>query len=671
MASRRPVTKYTADAGNPVTIANEPAPVADQTQDDLLARLKRMFSDYQSLTNTARSESAMDVDYYDSKQWSAQELTALARRGQPDLVINRIKPAINGILGVVERGKSDPRAWPRNPTDEDTADVATDVLRYIADYNRFTKVKVDCFTDMLIPGTMALLVGADEDLQVTFEQVRWEEFFADPRSRRKDFKDARYLGIAKWMYADEVAARWPGKSIEVEGTSGGVAGMPDLTFLDRPNMANIQWVDRKQRRIMVIELYYQEDGWRRCVFHVSGILEEGPSPYVDHKGKPHCPIEAQSAYVDRDNNRYGAVRDMRGPQDEINKRRSKLLHLLSVSQIEVADPSAIDVDADVARREAARPDGVIPYGWRKVSTNDMAAGQAQLLAEAKSEIERMGPNPAVLGRDGNDSSGRALLARQQAGLVELANLFAQQEDWELRVYRQAWARAKQFWKAPQWIRVTDSDDAPKFVGINQPIHEMAPVTDPQTGQPMADDHGQPKQAPVMYAHPQEDGTHRIGPRVLGYKNELGEMDVDINIETVQDTGTLAQEQFQDLLQIVGANPTWASQVPVDVMIRLSSIPHKREVLDMMQEHREAAQQSENGKDQMAAALAKSQIELREAQAALAQAKAGQATANAITDHQVAHADAAHDGLTTGLASIPGITTPPPGDPSQGQGATAA
>ena len=70
-----------------------------------------------------------------------------------------------------------------------------------------------------------------------------------------------------------------------------------------------------------------------------------------------------SAYVKRNNDRYGAVWDMIGPQDEINKRRSKSVHLLSTTRIEVRDPQAIDVDADVARREASRPDGVIPYGW--------------------------------------------------------------------------------------------------------------------------------------------------------------------------------------------------------------------------------------------------------------------------------------------------------------------
>src|SRR6185503_12074061 len=104
----------------------------------------------------------------------------------------------------------------------------------------------------------------------------------------------------------------------------------------------------------------------------------------------------------------------------------------------------------------------------KVPTADMANGQAQLLAEAKSEIERLGPNPASLGRDFPDASGRALQARTQAGLIELGPLYAGLEDWELRIYRQCWARVKQYWTAPQYIRVTDDEDAPQFVGLNVP-----------------------------------------------------------------------------------------------------------------------------------------------------------------------------------------------------------
>src|SRR5665213_2534551 len=422
---------------------HETAPTAPD-----LETLKRYFTEARDLTAVARTKSLTCIDYYDGDQFTPDQLDKLHQRGQPPVVINRLKVAINGIIGVTDRGRSDPRAWPRNPGDEGSADAATDVLRFIADFNKLKRLKQDCFWDMLVPGTMAALVGVDDDLQVTITQVRWEEFFADPRSRRRDWKDARFVGIAKWMYADDAAALYPAKAEAIEATvANGVGGgmAPDASYQDRPLNAPGTagaWVDRRQGRLMVVEIYYRQDGWKRCVFTGSDILDAGPSPYLDHRGRPDCPIEAMSAYVRRDNARYGAAWDMLGVQDEINKRRGKALHLLTVSRIEASDPQAIDVDRDVARKEAARPDGVLPLGWKMSPNTAEMAGNLELLQEAKGEIERLGLSPAVVGRDGADASGRALLARQQGGLIELANLYGALEDWELRVYRQCWARAR-------------------------------------------------------------------------------------------------------------------------------------------------------------------------------------------------------------------------------------
>ena len=362
------------------------------------------------------------------------------------------------------------------------------------------------------------------------------------------------------MYADDIGSMYPAAKDEIEaaveaGPPGSALSI-DVSLADRPGDRAAIWCDRRRRRLMVVEIYYREDGtWMRCVFHGQGVLEAGPSPYHDAKGRPDCPIEAQSAYVDRQNNRYGVVRDMRGPQDEINKRRSKLLHLISVSQVEATDPASVETSAETARAEAARPDGVIPFGWRRVSTADVAAGQAQLLAEAKGEIERMGPNPAVLGRASEDASGRALLTRQQAGLVELALLYGGLEDWELRIYRQCWARARQFWRAPQFIRVTDDAQAPRFVQLNEPVMGEA------------------------------------GQGVLGYRNAIAEMDVDIILETTPDVGTLAQEQFSELARLAGANPAWAAQLGFETLIEMSSIPRKRQILETLKARREAAAQT--------------------------------------------------------------------------------
>lgn len=555
--------------------------VTEETKADL-PKLKKYFADWQTLTSEGRAENVIEIDYYDGIQLTKGEKLVLSKRGQPDIVINRIRPAINGILGVIQRGKSEPRAYPRTPKDEGSSDVATDTLRFISDENRFPATKIRCFKDMLVPGSTAAQVLVDPDLKVKIEQVRWEEFFYDPRSRREDFGDARYLGIARWMSADDVKALYPDKAEEIEDavSTGPMAGGGlDTTTQDRPASSPQVWVDRKRRRLFVVEVYYREgQAWERCVYLSTVILAEGASPYQDDKGVPICPIEAVSAYLDRENNRYGAVRDMRDVQDEINKRRSKALWRASMRQVQESAPGSGMGTAEEASTQASRPDGALPSGWQVVPADGSFNAELQLLQEAKGEIERLGPNPAILGREGADASGRALQSRQQSGLVELAILFGHLEDWELRIYRQCWARAKQFWTAPQFIRVTDDEGAPQFVGLNQPRGQ--PVIDPQTGQPAMD----PKTGQPMEGPPEIDPMN--GGAVLGYKNVVAEMDVDIIIDSTPDTANIQAEQFQDLMQLVGSNPTYAQSVPFEMMLELSAVPHKRELIDKLKTYRE-------------------------------------------------------------------------------------
>ncbi|HJR83438.1 MAG TPA: hypothetical protein VJ775_05880 [Sphingomicrobium sp.] len=620
---------------------------AKGADDDGLERRKKAFTEARDLTATARTESDKDTDYYDGHQLTPEQITALRKRKQPEIVINRIRPAVNGILGVVERGKSEPRAFPRTPKDEGSADVATDTLRYIADFNRFDQTKIRCFKDMLVPGSMAAQVLVDADLQVTVEQVRFEEFFYDPRSRREDFGDARYLGVAKWMFADDVKALYPERVDDIEAgvEAGSGFAAASVQFQDRPSDGPISWCDRKRRRLLVIELYEREgQKWvRSCFIWTAYLAEPQDSPYLDDKGRPTCPIVACSAYVDRENNRYGAVRDMRSPQDEINKRRSKALHFLNVRQIQENQPGAGMGSADEARIEAAKPDGALPSGWQVVPQTDQVRGQLELLQEAKGEIERLGPNPAILGREGTDASGRALLARQQSGLVELAILFGHLDDWELRIYRQCWARARQFWTEPQFIRVTDDEGAPEFVGLNQPrgrpVTDMngQPVVDPQTGEPQ-------ETQPVI--------DPATGASVFGYKNVLAEMDIDIILDSTPDTANVQQEQFQDLMQLVGSNPAYAQTVPFEMMLELSTVPHKRDLIDKLKQYRE-------GQMQQQAAIQQQQMQIGEAKAAadIRKTNAGAALdeAKAQNEQLKPQMDALQLGIQAGQRPPPGPT----------------
>jgi hypothetical protein len=327
------------------------------------------------------------------------------------------------------------------------------------------------------------LVEVDEMRRPRLTQIQWEEFFYDPRSRKKDFSDARYLGIAKWMYADQVSALYPDQKDKIEDTISSDLSI-DETFGDRPQAGTSNWIDRRNRRLMVVEIYHRVKGqWYRCVFHAGGILTAGPSQFLDSKKQPACAIIAMSCYVDRENNRIGVGRDMRSPQDEFNKRRQKLLHQLNNRQLFAPNvDSFMPIDADLARAEASRPDGVIPAGWQPVSQTDLASGQFNLLSLAESEMDRQGPNPAILGRQSQDASGRAQQVRQAAGMSEDALIYKGVHNWELRVYRAMWDRCRQYWTAPDYIRITDDEGAPQFIGINQP----QPALDPMTGSSDAD-----------------------------------------------------------------------------------------------------------------------------------------------------------------------------------------
>lgn len=531
-------------------------PAADAAPEVALDTYRRLFTEGREAPNIIKTRDGAKKHrrYYDGRI-DPKLKEALRRKRQPDFTINRVRPGIEGMVGVVERGKSDPRAYPRTPQDEGSSEVATDSLRYICDVNRWQQMKLDVARNAWVEGTAAVLTEVDDKLEVKFRRIRSEEFFYDPYSRELDFSDASYMGCAKWQYVDEVAAIYPEKRDQlVIACSEGDTG--DSTWNDRPDDHSIMWSDPKRKRLLVVEMYKREGGtWLKCVFVGRLKLEEGESPYLDNDDKPCNPIEARSAYVDDENVRYSPVADMVGPQDEINTYRRKGAFRATFRQLQETDPIAAYADPEEARREAAKPDGVIPPGYGVVPDDKFSMDMA-LLAEAKGEIERLGPNPGILGR-GDATSGRQDLVRQQAGLTELAHLFAGLDDLELRIYRQAWARVRQFWTEPKFVRVTDDENAVKFIQINEP--EYGP--------------------PQAVWNP-EIGTFEMQTPVIGMKNAVAQMGVDIIVDSTPDTANVQQEQYQALVELAKVGALGPNPGPF--LLKASSLPKKRELLEELE-----------------------------------------------------------------------------------------
>lgn len=576
-----------------------------------LDRLKKLYREARDNTDKARKEADNAQNYYDNKQWTSKQIQVLRDRKQPEIWINRIAPAVNGILGVLEQGETDPRAFPRNEQDQDAAEVATDALRYASENARWGRCKLSAAKTYLISGIGAVIVEVDENRDPLPRVIRHGEFIYDPHSRDPDFSDARFMGIAKWMYVDLVKKDYPEADIDPAALS------PQGLQWDDEDKPQDVWTDTKRNRVLVCELYVSEQGWQRVVFWGGGILEEGPSPYNDEKGKPANPIEAQSCFVDLDNARYGIVKAMVPIQDEINMRRSRLLHLANSRQVRITDLNGPEQDADVIRAEAARPDGVLPAGVEPAMTGDLQSAQVALLQESKSELERMGPNPAVLGQGHSGASGRAQLVRQQAGLTELTPALGGIEDLELRVYRQIWARIKQFWDEPKLVRVTDEIGAAKFMTMNEPVMGMVPDPSGQASVGIDPNTGLAAIIPAMVRG------------VVEMKNRPAEMDMDIIIEGVPDTANIQAEQFTELVKLAGIYGP--QEVPFEDLLEASSLPKKRQLIEKRKARAEEASQGAGPQQQMAQAGFEAEMAGKQAKTALDAAKAeGQQIDNHLT-----------------------------------------
>lgn len=585
-----------------------PASQRSRADATLHADLVSRFEASEDSTRKARERSERDVDYFDNKQWTAKDAKTVEDRGQAAIVKNRIRQKVKYLQGLEQQQRTDPRALPRTPKHDFDANDCTDALRFVIQSNRYDQTRSRVWWDMVVAGWGGSSVTVEfkppmANPRIVIKRIRWDRMFWDPYSTEVDFSDATYLGEVIWMDRDEAVRKYGADAAKVFDETVSTAQVGG-TYDDKPK--NQTWITFDKRyRVRVVKMYYiGDDGqWMFAEFTKGGYLKSGASPWLDDDGTPEHEYAWRAAYVDRDNQRYGEIRDLIDTQDEINKRASKLLHLASVRQTFGTEASIGDMTELDLRKAAADPQGhfrMAPNAeWGKdfgiVPTGDMAQAQAELLQLNINEMEMQGPNAAMLGQGGKDASGRAVLANQAGGALAVSPLFDTAKDMDHEVYRKVWRRIRQFWKAEEWVRVTDDDNSLRWIGLNAP--DMQPVVDPMTGQPAIDPStGQPVMQPVI-----DPMTGQ--PRL---KNEIAQLDIDITIDDAPQVGTMQQEEFESLAKLAGTG----FPVSPKTLIKASAFRSKSEMLKDIAD----AEKAQQGKPDPEAAKMQAQLQLEQAKA---------------------------------------------------------
>lgn len=509
-----------------------------------ISRLREWFNSYQDKKVEEIKEQRLGRRYYHGAQWTDEERTTLNDRKQPPITINLMVGAINRIVGVIAKLRQDPKASPRNETHAPGAPIGTAALREVCDANEWADLSMEVAHDIAVEGIGGCEIDLDKrkdgTVDISLTKVEPPTFFYDPRSIKPDFRDGRFMGIHKWLDLDAAIDLFPDKEDELTDSvdrSGEFAdGLRDWEKL---------WYDNRLKQVKIVECWYRMRGkWLYCVHTRDLKLAEGVSPLMDENGETQCRYVMQSSSIDHDGDRYTFFRNLQGPQDETNHRRSKLLHLLNTLQV-LAEDGAVQ-DVETARRELAKPDGwVVLNKGREFQIRDQSQqiqGQAELLAEAKSAIVNFGPSQQLATASTGvnaASSGRALQILMTQAFAELGPYLPRYKAWKLRVYRGIWNAVKQYWTTPRLIRVSGTADA-KFIPVNQLV--MTPQ----------------------------------GPSLA---NVLGDLDMDIILDEGPDVITMNE----DVLQLIDTMIEKGFKVPPATWVKFTNLPpaEKQELIESM------------------------------------------------------------------------------------------
>jgi hypothetical protein len=479
-----------------------------------------------------RTEMATDEDFYDGIQYTPEDLSILLAREQAPLVYNVTKNTINWQLGTERKSRIDYRVLPRSKRSSQSAKIKTKMFKYINDCSNGEYMRSLAFEDCVKAGLGWIEVGARSikwDEPIFVRRETWRNIWFDHLCREPDGRDMRYVFREKWVDLDVATGLFPERKDRIEAMAESVNSMypylpDDVVITDYASEFDMEsdlsifyggpW-DGARQRVKLIEGWYRmpervkllkmldEDTpygalegaiyrpeWPDHEYLVKGryfttydvmkmvvrqaiwvgkvLLQDGLSPY-NHDRFPFVPFFCYRRQ--RDGMPYGVIRDIRDPQDDLNKRRSRSLFLLTAKQV-IAEPGAVNNKVE-ASEELHRPDGWVEVNPGKrfevVDQTQLAMEHVELARDDERFIQNIaaGTTEENLGHETNAISGKAIQARETQGLTTSAVVFDNyyfsfKLEGEIIL-----ALIEQFKDEEDEFRVTGDEAKDEFVEINK------------------------------------------------------------------------------------------------------------------------------------------------------------------------------------------------------------
>lgn len=472
-----------------------------------------------------RVEMATDEAYYDHEQWTEEEKRILEERGQAAITYNVIHNTVNWVIGTEKRGRTDFKIQPRGKEDAKPAEAKTKYMKYVSDCWHTPFNRSRSFGEQVKAGLgwIETSVPSEDDEEPTGDRFEsWRNILHDSAATEMDGSDMRYQFRTKWLDLDIAIAMFPGSKAHLEQSASEITDFGAMTLLDGDEAMDGAEFSREQtgsgedalngfrrKRVRVIEAWYKNPEMtdkirggsfkgdiydandprhaeaiaagkgrlhKKLTMRVRVMLMTTLHPLLDmaspfrHNRLKFVPLWG---YINsRTNLPYGLIRGLRPIQDDINKRASKALGILSNNKTIMEEGALGDnMTIDEYIEEASNPNAVITIKAGKRLDMDvdreLAPAHLSLMDRGMEMIRSVGGVTAEnLGEGAKSASGRAIALRQDQGSTSTTTFFdnlrfGAQNHGEITL-----CNIEQFVTEEKQYRVTNERGVAAFEGVN-------------------------------------------------------------------------------------------------------------------------------------------------------------------------------------------------------------
>jgi hypothetical protein len=454
-----------------------------------------------------RAEALDDIRFARlAEQWPKDVLAKRLRDGRPCLTINRLPAFIRQVVNDARQNKPSITVHPADSgADPATADIISGLIRNI-EYASDADVAYDTALESAVTGGLGYFrIGLDYARDDGFEQdIRIQRIadpfsvYADPHSTAADSADWNLGFVVEAMPRTLFEKRFKGaQKVDWNSDYHGV-GSP---WLDGDRVLVAEYWTREEVPARLLGL---SDGQaveaavyeaRKAEFEALGlsvvadrairsrrvrqrlltgaeVLDE-----IDWPGRfiPIVPVFGEELTVEGKRHFRSLVRDAKDPQRMFNYWRTASTELVALSPKApfIGPRGAFDTDvekwstANVETHAFIEYDG--PQPPQRQGFDGPPAGALQEAINAADDMKAIsGLHEAALGMPGNETSGRAITARQREGDVSTFHYIDNLSRSIRHAGRILIDLIPRVYSAPRLVRVLGPEGAPRVVALNQP-----------------------------------------------------------------------------------------------------------------------------------------------------------------------------------------------------------